>query len=51
VFVVNSARFLGHARRSATEVQSHGYAALDHGYINDSEFKQVYAKAGDAKNL
>jgi four helix bundle protein len=44
-------RFLGYARRSATEVQSHGYTALDQGYINDSEFKRLYAKASDAKSL
>lgn len=44
-------RFLGYARRSATEVQSHGYVALDEGYITQAEFDQLYAKAKDAKSL
>jgi len=48
---VEFCRFLGYARRSATEVQSHSYTALDQGYINDSEFERIYAKANDAKGL
>jgi len=44
-------RFLGYARRSATEVQSHCYTALDQEYITASEFEQVYNKAKDTKGL
>jgi four helix bundle protein len=35
-------QFLGYARRSAAEVQSHLYVALELGYINDEEFSAVY---------
>jgi four helix bundle protein len=44
-------RFLSYARRSATEVQSHCYTALDQEYITASEFEQVYNKAKDTKGL
>jgi four helix bundle protein len=44
-------RFLSYAKRSATEVQSHGYVARDQGYISPAEFEQVYAQASDAKGL
>ena len=44
-------RFLGYAKRSATEVQSHGYVALDESYMTQPEFDQLYAKAKDAKSL
>lgn len=44
-------RFLSYAKRSATETQSHGYAALDQGYVSQVEFEQLYAIANDAKNL
>ena len=44
-------RFLSYARRSATEVQSHCYTALDQEYITAAEFEQVYKKAKDTKGL
>ena len=48
---VEFARFLGIARRSAVEVQSLLYAAIDIGYITDEEFKSHYAQADKAKAL
>jgi four helix bundle protein len=48
---VEFARFLGIARRSAVEVQSILYAALDTGYINDNEFNLHYEQARKAKAL
>ena len=44
-------RFLGYAFRSATEVQSHLYVALDQAYIRDVDFDAVYQRAADAKRL
>jgi four helix bundle protein len=44
-------RFLGYARRSASEVQSHLYIALDRGYINEEEFEAIYQKATQVKKL
>lgn len=48
---VEFARFLGIARRSAVEVQSLLYAALDVGYITEEQFKLVYEQAGKTKGL
>jgi four helix bundle protein len=48
---VEFARFLGIARRSAVEVQSILYAALDAGYISNDEFNQHYEQARIAKAL
>lgn len=48
---VEFARFLGIARRSAVEVQSLLYAAMDVEYINDDDFKSHYAQADKAKAL
>lgn len=45
------ARFLGIARRSAVEVQSLLYVALDVGYINQAEFQQYYAQTATAKGF
>ena len=45
------ARFLGIARRSAVELQSLLYAALDIGYLTEETFKSVYAQAEKAKAL
>ena len=45
------ARFLGFARRSAVEVQSLLYAALDIGYINESVFQEHYDQAQKTKAL
>ncbi len=48
---VEFARFLGISRRSALEVQSLLYAALDIGYITEEIFKREYAQAEKAKAL
>ncbi len=45
------ARFLGIARRSAVEVQSLLYAALDVGYITEETFKGLYAQVEKSKAL
>ena len=44
-------RFLGYARRSASEVQSHLYIALDEGYITQAQFQQAYHLAEETKGL
>jgi four helix bundle protein len=44
-------RFLGYARRSATELQSQLYIALDQKYITQEEFDQIYAQATKTKGL
>ena len=44
-------RFLNYARRSASEVQSHLYVALDQKYITQKQFDEIYQKAVEAKNL
>ncbi len=45
------ARFLRIARRSASEVQSQAYLALDQAYIAEDVFKCMYEDATDAKRL
>lgn len=45
------ARFLKTARRSASEVQSELYLALDAGYITEDELKKGYDLAVEAKKL
>ncbi|MFN3741894.1 MAG: four helix bundle protein [Anaerolineales bacterium] len=44
-------RFLKIARRSASEVQSELYLALDRGYISSAELKATYAQADEIKRL
>jgi four helix bundle protein len=44
-------RFLGYSRRSASEVQSHLYIALDQGYIVQKEFDAIYDRAVETKRL
>ena len=44
-------RFLKMARRSASEVQSELYLALDRKYIVEAELKQAYDQADEAKRL
>ena len=44
-------RFLRMARRSASEVQSELYLALDLDYISDSEFTLAYDLATEVKKL
>jgi len=45
------ARFLGFARRSAVEVQSLLYVALDAGYITEDVFQSYYEQARKTKAL
>ena len=45
------ARFLGIARRSAVEVQSLLYAAIEANYINETEFDLHYEQARKTKAL
>jgi four helix bundle protein len=45
------ARFLGIARRSAVEVQSLLYVALDVGYIDENTFQTHYTQAAKTKGL
>ena len=44
-------RFLGYARRSASEVQSHLDVALDQEYIDQQEFSSVYEQAASTRKL
>jgi four helix bundle protein len=48
---IEFARFLGIARRSAVEVQSLLYTALDVGYINQEKFNIEYQQAEKTKAL
>lgn len=48
---IEFARFLGIARRSAVEVQSLLYTALDLGYISEDCFKSLYNQANKTKAL
>jgi four helix bundle protein len=45
------ARFLRMARRSASEVQSQLYLALDRGYITEEQLREHYSLATDLKRL
>ncbi len=44
-------RFLTYARRSASEVQSQLYLALDRGYITERNLHDTYALATETKRL
>ena len=44
-------RFLGYALRSATELQSHLYVALDQGYLDQQKFNTLFALTTKCKNL
>jgi len=44
-------RFLNYALRSATELQSHIYVALDQGYLKEEEFEVLSAMITRCKNL
>jgi four helix bundle protein len=48
---IEFAHYLGIARRSAVEVQSLLYTALDAGYINEEIFQEHYDHAGKTKAL
>lgn len=44
-------RFLRMSKRSATEVQSHLYVALDQGYVGPMEFRELYELAAEVQRL
>jgi len=44
-------RFLGYARRSASELQSQLYIALDQDYIDQQQFDSIYRQATKTKQL
>jgi four helix bundle protein len=44
-------RFLKYARRSASEVQSQLYVALDRRYITQEQFQRLYDQATSVKKL
>ncbi len=44
-------RYLSMSIRSALEVQSHLYVALDLGYVGEGDFKKVYNLTEDCMNL
>ena len=44
-------RFLKYARRSASEVQSEAYLALDRHYITQAQFQTIYDQARKTKKL
>ena len=44
-------KFLGYALRSASEVQSHLYVALDNRYIGQDDFDSLYDLEVKVKNL
>ncbi len=44
-------RFLIYSRRSASEVQSHLYVALDQEYITNEQFVEIHEKATTVKKL
>jgi len=43
--------FLYYALRSASELQSHLYVALDQGYITQVHFARMYEEAGKVKSM
>jgi four helix bundle protein len=44
-------QFLYYALRSASELQSHFYVALDQNYLLDSQFTETYEEAGKVKSM
>jgi four helix bundle protein len=44
-------QFLYYALRSASELQSHFYVALDQNYLPESEFNETFEKAGKVKGM
>ena len=43
--------FLKYARRSASEIQSEIYLALDRKYVDEATFKKIYDKATETKKI
>lgn len=44
-------KFLKYSRRSASEVQSEAYLALDRKYLDQESFQTIYDKATEVKRL
>jgi four helix bundle protein len=44
-------QFLYYALRSASELQSHFYVALDQSYVTESQFAEMYEKTSRAKGM
>jgi len=44
-------RFLKYSRRSASEVQSEAYLALDRKYLGEQAFRDIYDKSTETKKL
>jgi four helix bundle protein len=44
-------RFLRYSRRSASEVQSQLYIAIDQNYFDQQQFQRIYHKAAHTKKL
>ena len=44
-------RFLGYARRSASETQSQLYLALDQNYLSKNDFNKLFQRADQVKIL
>jgi len=44
-------QFLYYALRSASELQSHFYVALDQSYLTESKFREIYEQTGKAKSM
>lgn len=44
-------RFLGYAYRSATELQSHLYVAMDQAYVDQEEFDKLYRQTAKVHRL
>lgn len=44
-------RFLYYALRSASELQSHFYVALDQNYVTESQFNETYEETRNVKSM
>ena len=44
-------QFLYYGLRSASELQSHFYVALDQNYLLDSQFTETYEETGKVKSM
>jgi four helix bundle protein len=44
-------QFLYYALRSASELQSHLYVALDQSYVTESQFTEIYEQTSRAKGM
>ena len=48
---IEFSRFLGISRRSASEVQSQLYVALDQGYIEQNDFELLYKESEEIRKM